>query len=111
MAEGWPRRALFQTPGVFAMSQCTHVNFSATVGVCRLTETKGGPVTGYVAEVRVNCADCGKPFQFLGLDPGLDTQGARVSLDGLEASLALVPQGERPNPFQRMAYTVGNFDG
>mgnify|MGYP001006398901 CR=1 FL=1 len=93
------------------MADCVHMNFAASVGVGRLTQTEGGPVTGYVAEIRVNCADCGKRFQFLGLEPGYDNQGARVSLDGLEANIALAPEGEKPNPFQRMAYNVGSFDG
>lgn len=85
---------------------CQHEDFKATVGVARLTAKDGGPVTGYMAEVRVHCAQCGKPFQFLGLQPGMDTQGARVSLDGLEANIAIVPEGEKPNPLQRMAYGI-----
>jgi hypothetical protein len=89
---------------------CPHKNFSANVNVNRLTKTEGGPVTGYTAEITVKCDQCGKPFQFLGLEPGLDTQGARVSLDGLEAVLALTPEGEKPNPLQRMLYSVRNFD-
>lgn len=93
------------------MADCLHTNFAASVAVGRLTLKDGGPVTGYVAEIRVKCADCGKPFQFLGLDPGYDNQGARVSLDGLEANIALAPEGERPNPLQRMAYSVGSFNG
>lgn len=44
---------------------------------------------GFMAELRIFCGDCGKPFQFLGLEPGLDTQGARVSIDGLEASMLI----------------------
>lgn len=43
---------------------------------------------GFMAEIRISCGDCGKAFQFLGLQPGLDTQGARVSVDGLEANIA-----------------------
>ena len=87
------------------------MNFHANVGVGRLTNGEGGPVTGYVAEIRIKCQDCGLPFQFLGLEPGYDNQGARVSIDGLEANIGLVPQGHQPNPLQRMAYNIkGNFD-
>lgn len=92
-------------------ADCPHMNFAASVGVGRLTQTEGGPVTAYVADIRVNCADCGKPFQFLGLEAGMDNQGARVSLDGLEAHIGLAPEGERPNPFHRLAYTIRSFDG
>lgn len=93
------------------MGSCAHLDFHATVGVARLEQVPGGPVTGYMAEIRIRCTECDRPFQFLGLEPGLDTQGARVSIDGLEANIAISPEGERPNPFQRMAYSVGKFDG
>lgn len=66
---------------------------------------------GFMAEIRIVCGECGKPFQFLGLEPGCDLQGARVSIDGLEANIAIVPEGARPNPLQRMVYDVRKFDG
>lgn len=89
--------------------QCEHMNFSASVGVARMTGADGG-ITGFMAEIRVQCQECGRPFQFLGLEPGCDTQGARVSVDGLEANIALCPEGEKPNPFQRIAYDIKAFD-
>lgn len=64
-----------------------------------------------MAELKIFCADCGKPFQFLGLDPGLDLQGARVSVDGLEANIAISPEGVKPNPLHRMSYGIRNFNG
>jgi len=79
------------------MPKCDHMNFSAEVDVHRLTRDEGGPVTGYMADVRVRCLKCGKPFQFLGLPAGVDTQSATVSVDGLEAHLALCPQGHEPS--------------
>lgn len=82
------------------------MEFSASVRVARLEDTGG-----FMAEVRVECKDCGTPFQFLGLQPGLDLQGARVSLYGLEANIAIAPRGVVPNPPQRLAYNVGRFDG
>lgn len=85
---------------------CKHMNFSASVGVARLEDTGG-----FMAEIRVQCSECGLPFQFLGLEPGIDMQGARVSIDGLEANIAIVPQGARPSPLQRMAYNINRFDG
>lgn len=92
--------------------RCPHLNFSAVVSVGRLTDDQGGTaVIGYTTDIRVNCADCGKPFQWLGLEPGVDTQGARVSMDGLEARIAISPQGERPSPVQRLAFNVRKFDG
>lgn len=85
------------------MSSCEHHNFAATVGVARLAKNEGGPITGYMADITVKCADCGRPFQFLGLEPGIDTGGARVSIDGLEAHIALCPQGQELSALDRIA--------
>ena len=88
------------------MSACKHMNFNASVGVARLEDTGG-----FMAEIRVHCTECGKPFQFLGLEPGIDTSGARVSIDGLEANIAICPQGARPSPLQSMAFGITRFEG
>jgi hypothetical protein len=66
---------------------------------------------GFMAELKIFCSVCDKPFQFLGLEPGLDLQGARVSIDGLEANIAITPEGVRPNPFQRISYNINKFNG
>lgn len=84
------------------MKTCTHEDFAASVGIARLTDEKGA-VTGYMAVIRVTCSQCKRAFQFLGLDPGIDTRGARVSIDGLEAHIALCPQGEQPSALDRIA--------
>lgn len=80
---------------------CAHMEFAAEVRVARLED-----IGGFNAEVRIRCADCNRPFQFLGLQPGIDLAGARVSLDGLEANLAISPEGVKPNPLQRLAFGV-----
>lgn len=81
---------------------CKHMNFEANVAVARI-EDKGR----FMAEIRVHCKDCGVPFQFMGLKPGLDFNGATVSLDGLEANIGIHPQGQQPNPLQQlMGYSI-----
>jgi hypothetical protein len=42
----------------------------------------------------------------MGLEPGLDLQGAKVDLEGTTARLAIHPKGSRPNPMQRMMYGI-----
>lgn len=91
----WPNP---DAPGV---PSCAHMNFAADVRVARLEDSGR-----FIAEMRIACSDCGRPFQFLGLESGIDLDGARVSLDGLEANLAISPEGAKPNPFQRLAYGV-----
>jgi len=80
---------------------CEHKNFSVAATVNRLEDTRQ-----FIMDVTVNCIDCGLPFQFMGLEPGLDLQGAKVDLDGTTARLAIHPQGARPSPLQRMAFGV-----
>jgi len=81
---------------------CEHHNFDADVRVARI-EDKGR----FMAEIRITCRDCGTPMQFMGLAPGLNFNGATVSLDGLELNVGIHPQGERPSPFQQlMGYTI-----
>lgn len=82
--------------------RCPHMNFTAQVNVARI-EDKGA----FAADVTIRCFDCGIPFQFLGLEPGLDMQGARVSIDGLEARLAICPQGQVPSPMDNIALKIG----
>lgn len=81
------------------------MNFSAHVAVNRI-EDKGR----FAADVRIRCADCGLPFQFMGLEPGIDMNGARVSLDGLEARMAICPQGQQPSPADALAINI-RFQG
>ena len=83
---------------------CEHKDFRAVVSVNRLEDSGQ-----FNADIRINCAECDLPFEFLGLQPGIDLQGACVSIDGQEARLAIIPKGVTPNPFQRMAYGIRRF--
>ena len=85
---------------------CSHEEFSATVGVHRLTSSDGGPVTSYMAEFRITCAQCGLPFEFQGLEPGVDLRGATVSIDNQEAHLAIVPHGTEATPLDLIGFTI-----
>lgn len=87
-------------------AQCKHPEFDASVGVARMEDTGE-----FNAEITIKCRACGMPFQWLGLEPGIDTQGARVSVDGIEARIAICPFGSRPNPMQRMMFNIAKFDG
>lgn len=90
---------------------CPHMNFRADVRVGRHLDDKTEThVIGYSAEINVKCQECGKPFQFLGLPMGVDTHGARVSVDGLEARLAISPQGVQPSPINRMQFNISKHD-
>lgn len=74
---------------------CAHERFQANVAVSRLTDGDDGEVTGYMADVMVQCADCEEPFQFLGMAGGLDSAEPRCSADQKEARLPLRPASAR----------------
>lgn len=98
--------------GKVDITDCQHMNFEVYANVCRMTDDKDAKVvTGFLADVTIKCAECAKPFQFLGLPMGIDTQGARVSVDGLKARLAISPQGAMPSPLSRMQFGINKFDG
>lgn len=80
---------------------CKHFNFAAKVIVARLEDTGK-----FMADVTVKCADCDKPFLFVGLEPGLNMRGPTVSIDGTEARFPIAPEGVEPSPFQRMVHGV-----
>ena len=73
------------------MSECEHKDFIASVAVNRLEDTPGGAITGFAADVHVQCADCNKPFRFLGMPGGLYFEHPAVSVDGTEARLPIAP--------------------
>lgn len=76
---------------------CQHYqNHRATVSVNYLEDTGR-----FCADVRIECADCGRPFQFLGLPLGVDLTGATMDVDGQEARLAIAPVGCVPQPLDR----------
>lgn len=82
--------------------RCKHMNFDASVAVARLEDSGR-----FMAEIRIKCLDCGEPFQFLGLEPGLRLSGAAVSIDGLEANIAISPDSQTASPLVRMQLSAG----
>lgn len=72
---------------------CEHKQFEAKVDVIRLEDSKR-----FMAEVHVKCVECDTPFQFIGMDMGLDYNKPMIEVDGCEARLPIAPQGEVPHP-------------
>lgn len=78
------------------MADCKHENFNCFANVGRLvkSENLADAPSAFVAEIHINCRDCGLPFEFLGVPMGYRPGATRVSPDGLELRAALKPQGE-----------------
>ncbi len=73
------------------MAACAHEYFKASVRVGRLSQEESGPITGYTADVKVMCAECGLPFRFVGVAAGSSFAEPRVSIDGTELRAPLEP--------------------
>ena len=58
---------------------------------CGETDTEGGPVTGYTADIKIKCSDCGLAFRFRGLPAGSHYAEPRLSADGLEMRAPIEP--------------------
>lgn len=76
---------------------CPHGNFDVHAEVSRLSETDGGPVTGYSADIRVNCRDCAEPFRWVGLQAGLMRDRPMVSVDETELRAPIRPASSDPD--------------
>lgn len=70
---------------------CDHTNFKANCDVTRLTEGEGGPVTGYRADLKIECEKCGLPFVFPGVPFGYTPAHPTVSVDQVELRLPIKP--------------------
>jgi hypothetical protein len=73
------------------MNDCKHETFEASVNVGRLTDGDDGPVTSYVAEIKIVCAICRVEFGFLGPAAGVRNDEPTTSMDGLELRCPIVP--------------------
>jgi len=80
-----------------ASNDCQHLDFAVYAAINRLTDSDE-LLTGFSADVKVNCKVCGLPFVFLGLPMGLNLDGACVSVDGQELRVAIAPSFEWVGP-------------
>ena len=76
---------------------CVHEDFACLVDVNRLTDIEDGPVQGYSASIRIECAQCHEPFCFRGVPLGLSQLAPTQSLDGTELRTPIHPMSD-PTP-------------
>lgn len=75
---------------------CKHFQMNASVKIGRIIAegqelALDGTPKNYIAEIRVNCKDCGEPFHFVGVPVGLSWEHPAVSPDSLELRAPLQP--------------------
>lgn len=91
------------------MSACEHIGqFEAELKVTRLTDEEDGPVTGWTADIKLTCAECGEKFVWLG-PGGSRPDSPTVSVDGLELRAPCVPEASGESIIGKIApRTVGD---
>jgi hypothetical protein len=75
---------------VSGQRSCEHLTLTARCSYLRLVKETGGPPIGFNIGVTVQCAACGEPFCFTGLQPGLERSSPTVSTDYTEAQLPML---------------------
>ena len=86
------------------MVPCNHDEIETTVELDRLTETEGGPIVGWVADVRISCVVCGERFVFMG-PSGFSFKCPTVSLDGYTLRAPLGPASSTSAPIDLLMST------
>lgn len=76
---------------------CAHENFRCDCSIGRLTKEEGGEVASFVAEIKVQCAECDLPFHWVGVPGGVSYRRPMSSADSLELRAPIAPGAE----FQR----------
>lgn len=86
------------TPAADSILRCKHETFAAEVDVIRLVDEHDADlVTGYTADVRVRCADCGEPFRWTGVKAGWLPSQPMCSVDEFELHAPLRPASADPD--------------
>lgn len=81
-------------PAAPSEDECEHENFRANVAVGRLSASDtDDTIIAYSADVTIECAGCGLPFEFIGLPMGLMHTEPTCSVDALEARMPIKPKG------------------
>jgi hypothetical protein len=77
---------------------CPHEDFAATVEVNRLQRSDTDPtVTGYFADIRVECTQCGEPFRWTGVEAGVSPARPMCSVDETELRAPIRPASADPD--------------
>jgi len=70
---------------------CEHKDFRGDIKVARLTSEGSTAITGFFADIRINCAECGQPFEFVGIPGGFSFYEPRLSVDSTELRAPIKP--------------------
>lgn len=71
---------------------CKHERFQSQVNVFRLKESdESEEITGYTADIKIHCAECGQAFEFIGVPMGYSPAQPMVNADCTELRIPIRP--------------------
>lgn len=82
------------------MSACKHQNFNLIGNVGRIVRPEdeadkdNAQPIAFTVDVKIQCRDCGLPFEWVGFPMGFSFNEPRVSVDCQELRAPLKPKGE-----------------
>ena len=76
---------------------CGHPHFTVAADVNRLSNTEGGPINAYMADLRIECAACGERFRFINVRAGISSTEPRCSVDKAELHIPIRPASSDPD--------------
>lgn len=76
---------------------CPHEAFDVLATVNRLQPAPDEPVSAYVTDLRITCADCTEPFRFIGVQAGLRPDRPMCSVDETELHIPVRPASGDPD--------------
>lgn len=77
---------------------CTHQDFAAAVEVNRILAQEGDSApAAFNADIRVQCAQCGEKFRWVGLQAGTKKDRPMCSVDEFELRAPLRPASADPD--------------
>lgn len=74
---------------------CKHMNFIANTKIARLMDDDNSEViTGFSAEIRIKCGECGLPFEFICVPGGYSPTQPMVNFDSTELRAPIKPSSD-----------------
>lgn len=76
---------------------CKHEKFHAHASIHRLKDSEQSEeITGWHADIKINCDECGMAFEFIGVPAGLNFNCPTVNLDFTELRIPIRPSEKTP---------------
>ena len=88
---------------------CPHEDFTADVAVNRIVAIGKTIPQAYMADIRVECAQCGEKMRWSGLEAGASYERPMVSVDETELHAPLRPASADPDFGMGLPGFAGRF--